>query len=168
MQVWYMRTIRAAYHAKNFILLFFWLFCPLASQCCLHQLSGALHIIHLTRCNRRSVPCRCFALYAFIIRRTPEKSIENIAQKSAADFMQIDGMNILIYIVYNSWTTTMPLRGRRSPVAPFYDQDVILYAWSFYSVIHILYSLIIHCFNGKELYYALIKLEYTRIVLIFV
>ena len=28
-------------------------------------------------------------------------SIENIAQKSAADFMQIDEADILIYIVYN-------------------------------------------------------------------
>ena len=50
-----------------------------------------------------------FALYAFIICRTPEKSIENIAQKSAADFMQIDETDILIYIVYNSWTTIMLL-----------------------------------------------------------
>ena len=35
---------------------------------------------------------------------------KNIVQKSAADFMQIDEMDILIYIVYNSWTTAMPLR----------------------------------------------------------
>ena len=41
-----------------------------------------------------------FALYAFIIRIYPEMSIENIAQKSAADFMQIDETNILIYIVF--------------------------------------------------------------------
>ena len=80
--------------------------------------------------------------------------------------MQIDGMNIIYIIVYNSWTTIMPFRGSRSPVEPFSDQNVFLYARSFYSVIHILYSLIIHCFNGKELWYALKKLEYTRIVLI--
>ena len=43
--------------------------------------------------------CLCFALYAFIIHRTPEKSIENIAQKSAADFMQIDETDILIYSI---------------------------------------------------------------------
>ena len=30
---------------------------------------------------------------------------KNTAQKSAADFMQIDETDILIYIVYNSWTT---------------------------------------------------------------
>ena len=63
--------------------------------------------------------------------------------------MQIDGMDILIYIVYNSWTTAMPLRGAQSRFKPFLGQDVILYAWSFYSVIQFLYSLIIHCFNGK-------------------
>ena len=32
-------------------------------------------------------------------------SIENIAQKSAADFMQIDETDIIYIIVYNSWTT---------------------------------------------------------------
>ena len=63
--------------------------------------------------------------------------------------MQIDETDIIYIIVYNSWTMAMPLRGRTSPVAPFSGQDVILYAWSFYSVIHILYSLIIHCFNSK-------------------
>ena len=89
---------------------------------------------------------------------------KNIAQKSAADFMQIDGMNILIYIVYNSWTMTMPLRGRRSPVAPFSCSDVKSYGKEKYSVIHFSYSLIIHCFNGKQLCYTLKKLEYTRIV----
>ena len=41
-------------------------------------------------------------------------SIENIAQKNAADFMQIDETDILIYIVYNSRTTEMPLRGAQS------------------------------------------------------
>ena len=63
--------------------------------------------------------------------------------------MQIDEMDILIYIVYNSWTTIMPLRGRTSPVAPFSDQDMKSYGKEKYSVIHILYSLIIHCFNSK-------------------
>ena len=52
----------------------------------------------------------------------------SIAQKSAADFMQIDGMNILIYIVYNSWTTIMPLRGAQSRFKRVLGQDVILYA----------------------------------------
>ena len=63
--------------------------------------------------------------------------------------MQIDEADILIYIVYNSWTTIMPLRGAQSRFKRFLDQDVILYARSFYSVIHFSYSLIIHCFNGK-------------------
>lgn len=85
------------------------------------------------------------------IRKIQEEICWRSAQKSAADFMQIDGMDIIYIIVYNSWTTTMPLRGRTSPIAPFLDQDVILYARSFYSVIHISYSLIIHCFNGKEI-----------------
>ena len=53
---------------------------------------------------------------------------KNIAQKSAADFMRIDEMDILIYIVYNSWTTIMSLRGSTSPVEPFLCSDVILYA----------------------------------------
>ena len=82
--------------------------------------------------------------------------------------MQINEMDILIYIVYNSWTTIMPLIGRRSPVAPFLCQDVKSYGKEKYSVIHISYSLIIHCFNGKQLYYTLKKLEYTRIGLIIV
>ena len=73
----------------------------------------------------------------------------SIAQKSAADFMQIDEMDILIYIVYNSWTTIMPLRGAQSRFKPFSDQDVFLYARSFYSVIRFLDSFNIHCFNGK-------------------
>ena len=30
---------------------------------------------------------------------------KNIAQKSAADFMQIDEADIIYIIVYNSWTT---------------------------------------------------------------
>ena len=63
--------------------------------------------------------------------------------------MQIDEMDILIYIVYNSWTVTIPLRGAQSRFKRFLGQDVFLYARSFYSVIHILYSLIIHCFNSK-------------------
>ena len=87
-------------------------------------------------------------LYAYI-RKCQYLCYKNIAQKSAADFMQIDGTDIIYIIVYNSWTTTMPLRGRTSPVAPFLCSDVILYAWTFYSVIHILYSLIIHCFDSK-------------------
>ena len=74
----------------------------------------------------------------------------------------------LYIIVYNSWTMIMPLRGAQSRFKPFLCQDVFLYAWYFYSVIHILYSLIIHCFNGKYLCYTLKKLEYTRIVLIIV
>ena len=73
----------------------------------------------------------------------------NIAQKSAADFMQIDETDIIYIIVYNSWTTPMPLRGSRSPVAPFLCSDVKSYGKEKYSVIRFSYSLIIHCFNGK-------------------
>ena len=76
-------------------------------------------------------------------------SIENIAQKSAADFMQIDETDILTDIVYNSWTTIMPLCGRTSPVAPFSGQDVKSYGKEKYSVIRFLYSFNIHCFDGK-------------------
>ena len=63
--------------------------------------------------------------------------------------MQIDETDIIYIIVYNSWTTIMPLRGAQSRFKRFLGQDVILYARSFYSVIHFSYSLIIHCFNGK-------------------
>ena len=35
-------------------------------------------------------------------RKSQPIHYKNIAQKSAADFMQIDKMDILIYIVYNS------------------------------------------------------------------
>ena len=73
--------------------------------------------------------------------------------------MQIDGMNILIYIVYNSWTATMPLRGAQSRFKPFLCQDVKSYSKEKYSVIHFSYSLIIHCFNGKELCYTLKKIR---------
>ena len=167
MQVWYMRTIRAAYHADFLCPPLFWLFCPLASQYCLHQLSGASHVIYLPRFNRRFVPCCCFALW---LHYTPaaENVNSSIAQKSAADFMQIDETDILIYIVYNSWTTIMPLWGRRSPVAPFLCSNVKSYGKEKYSIIRFLYGFNIHCFNGKELWYALKKLEYTRIVLIIV
>ena len=88
------------------------------------------------------------SLYAYSLK-CQDLCYKNIAQKSAANFMQIDEMDILIYIVYNSWTTIMPLRGRTSPVEPFLCSDVFLYARSFYSVIHFSCSLIIHCFNGK-------------------
>ena len=80
--------------------------------------------------------------------------------------MQIDETDIIYIIVYNSWTTIMPLRGYRSPVAPFLCSDVILYARYFYSIIQFSYSFNIHCFNGKYLWYASKKLEYNRIVLI--
>ena len=53
---------------------------------------------------------------------------KNIAQKSAADFMQIDETDIIYIIVYNSWTTIMPLRGAQSRFKLFLGQDVILYA----------------------------------------
>ena len=147
----------------------FWLFCPLASQYCINQLTGALHVIHLTRFNRRFVPCGCLlcmlSLYAER-RKSQYLYYKNIAQKNAADFMQIDGMNIIYIIVYNSWTTIMPLWGSRSPVVPFSSRAMFLYAWSFYSVIHFSYSFNIHCFNGKWLWYTLKKLEYARTVLI--
>ena len=45
-------------------------------------------------------------------------SIENIAQKSAADFMQIDETDILIYIVYNSWTTEKTVNAAMRPYKP--------------------------------------------------
>ena len=38
-------------------------------------------------------------------RKSQYLCYKNIAQKSAADFMQIDETDILIYIVYNSWAT---------------------------------------------------------------
>ena len=76
-------------------------------------------------------------------------SIENTVQKSAADFMQIDETDIIYIIVYNSWTTIMPLRGAQSRFKPFSDQDVKSYGKEKYSDIHFLYSFNIHCFNGK-------------------
>ena len=90
----------------------------------------------------------CFH-YTHIAEKVNSSTIKNIAQKSAADFMQIDEMNIIYIIVYNSWTMTIPLRGSRSPVSPFLGQDVKSYGKEKYSVIHVLCSLIIHCFNGK-------------------
>ena len=63
--------------------------------------------------------------------------------------MQIDEMDILIYIVSHSWTMTMPLRGSQSRFKPFSGQDIKSYGKEKYSVIHVLCSLIIHCFNGK-------------------
>ena len=110
----------------------------------------------------------CMLLLYADIRKNQQLCYKNIAQINAADFMQIDEMDILIYIVSHSWTTIMPLIGAQSRFKRFSGQDVFLYARSFYSVIHFSYSLIIHCFNGKQLYYASKKLEYTRIVLIVV
>ena len=45
--------------------------------------------------------------------------------------MQIDGMDIIYIIVYNSWTTekaAMPLRGAQSRFKRFLDQNMFLYA----------------------------------------
>ena len=50
---------------------------------------------------------------------------------------------------WNRFALSIPLRGRRSPVAPFSCSDVKSYGKEKYSFIHILYSLIIHCFNSK-------------------
>ena len=63
--------------------------------------------------------------------------------------MQIDETDILIYIVYNSRTTIMPLWGAQNRFKLFLGQDVKTYGKEKYSVIHILYSFNIHCFNGK-------------------
>lgn len=41
--------------------------------------------------------------------------------------MQIDETNIIYIIVYNIWTTEIPLKGRTSPVAPFLSQDMKSY-----------------------------------------
>ena len=82
--------------------------------------------------------------------------------------MQIDEMNIIYIIVYNSWTMTMPLRGAQSRFKPFSGQDVKSYGKEKYSVIQFSYSLIIHCFIGKQICYASKKLEYNRSVLIIV
>ena len=89
------------------------------------------------------------SLHGYTIAQNAEKVNISIAQKSAADFMQIDEMDIIYIIVYNSWTTIMPLRGRTSPVAPFLCQDVKSYGKEKYSVIQFSYSLIIHCFDSK-------------------
>ena len=66
--------------------------------------------------------------------------------------MQINGMDIIYIIVYNSWTTEKTVNAAMrpyKPVAPFSCQDVKSYGKEKYSVIHILYSLIIHYFNSK-------------------
>ena len=101
-----------------------------------------------TGASCRVVVCFMASLYTNG-RKSQYLCYKNIAQKSAADFMQIDGMNIIYIIVYNSWTTAMPLRGRTSPIAPFLCSDVKSYGKEKYSVIRFLCSLIIHCFNGK-------------------
>ena len=58
--------------------------------------------------------CRVVVLLCMLLlyaerRKSQPVHYKNIAQKSAADFMQIDETDILIYIVYNSWTMIMPL-----------------------------------------------------------
>ena len=72
--------------------------------------------------------------------------------------MQINETDILIYIVYNNWTTAMPLRGRTSPVAPFLCRAVKTYGKEKYSrnanayalaVIHFSYSFNIYCFDSE-------------------
>ena len=63
--------------------------------------------------------------------------------------MQINGMNIIYIIVYNSWTTAMPLRGAQSRFKRVLGSDMKSYGKEKYSVIHFLYSFNIHCFNGK-------------------
>ena len=45
-------------------------------------------------------------------------SIENIAQKSAVDFMQIDETDIIYIIVYNSWTTGKTVNAAVRPYKP--------------------------------------------------
>ena len=60
------------------------------------------------------VPCRIVVCFMASLYTNGGKCqqlyYKNIAQKSAADFMQIDEMDIIYIIVYNSWTTIMPLR----------------------------------------------------------
>ena len=124
----------------------FWLFCPLASQYCIDQLTGTLHVIHLSRYNRRSVPYGCL-LYGLIIHQRRQMSIALLHKKVRLILCKLTRWIFLYIIVYNSCTMAMLLRGRTSPVAPFSGQDVILYVRSFYSVILFLYSFIIHCFN---------------------
>ena len=85
--------------------------------------------------------------------------------------MQIDETDIIYIIVYNSGTTVkvaMPLRGAQSRFKRFLSSDVKSYGKEKYSVIHILYNFIIHCFDNKQLCYALRKLEYARITQIIV
>ena len=48
------------------------------------------------------------SLYAYR-RKCQPFHYKNIVQKSAADFMQTDGMDIIYIIVYNSWTTAILL-----------------------------------------------------------
>ena len=94
----------------------------------------------------------CFDRYAFSIVQCPEKSRRNsltIRTKKRGWFYADWRNGYFLYIVYNSWTAPMPLRGRRSPVAPFLCLDVKTYGKEKYSVIHISYSFNIHCFNGK-------------------
>ena len=152
MQVWYMRTIGASYRADFCVLLFFDYFARLLRNTALISQPGLCMLFTCQGAIGDS--CRVVVLLCMLplyahSRKCQPIHYKNIAQKSAADFMQINETDILIYIVCNSWTMAMPVWGRRSPVAPFLCQDVFLYAWSFYSVIHILYSFNIHCFNGK-------------------
>ena len=82
--------------------------------------------------------------------------------------MQIDETDILIYIVYNSWTTEKTVNAAERRSEPFLCSDVKSYGKEKYSIIHILYSFNIHYFSCKSIWYALKKLYYTRIVLIIV
>ena len=90
-----------------------------------------------------------FCSVCFHYTQNAGKVNSSIAQKSAADFMQIDGMDIIYIIVYNSCTTIRPRRGAQSRFKPFSRQDVKSYGKEKYSVIRFSYSLIIHCFDSQ-------------------
>ena len=62
--------------------------------------------------------------------------------------MQIDEMDIIYIIVYNSCPAEKTVNAAEKPLEPFSGQDVKSYGKEKYSVIHISYSLIIHCFDS--------------------
>lgn len=60
-------------------------------------------------------------------RKSQPVHYKNVVQKNAADFMQIDETDILIYIVYNIWTMTKVYYAVKRRSEPFSGKGVFLY-----------------------------------------
>ena len=96
-------TMLAVFKIFTFL---FYLFCPLALQYCFSaKRDFACYSLAKVQSALRAVcvSLGMLSLYAYR-RKCQQLYYKNIAQKSAADFMQNDEMDIIYIIVYNSWT----------------------------------------------------------------